>query len=161
MCILGEPHSHWNHYSHSHDPRDLYPLIHPRGWTWHIYRQESKNQRSIFWGFEFRASVFFGYWLQLLYFLGLLNKRCILKCFICSTVFFWFQFYSPGASIIMGLHYCHIMLDFCEVNSVLRVFLGLCFRKVFFLGGGREGFLLVAKHFWGHSEMPNSADPCL
>ena len=59
MCILGEPHSHWNHYSHSHDPRDLDTLIHPRGWTWHIYKQESKNQRSIFWGFEFRESVFF------------------------------------------------------------------------------------------------------
>ena len=124
-----------------------------------------KNQRisGVYFGvLNFENLYFFGYWSQLLCFLGLLNKRCILKCFICSTVFFWFQFYSPDASIIMGLHYCHIMLDFCEVNRVLRVFLGLCFRKVFFFGGGwREGFLLVAKHFWGHSEMPNSADPCL
>ena len=65
---------------------------------------------------------------------------------------FWFQFYSPGASIIMGLHYCHIMLDFCEVNSVLRVFLGLCFRKVcccFFLGGGEGGFSVSGKAFLG------------
>ena len=52
---------------------------------------------------------------------------------------FWFQFYSPGASIIMGLHYCHIMLDFCEVNSVLRVFFRtLLSESIFcFLGGGR------------------------
>ena len=83
------------------------------------------------------------------------NKRCILKCFICSTVLFWFQFYSPGASIIMGLHYCHIMLDFCEVNSVLRVFLGFYFLKSIFL----FGFLLVV--FFGRSEITNSADPCL
>ena len=72
MCILGESHSYSNHYSHSrrkiaiHDPRDLYPLIHPRGWTWHIYGQESAEY---FWGFEFRESVFFfGYWSQFLYF---------------------------------------------------------------------------------------------
>ena len=61
---------------------------------------------------------FFGYWSQLLYFFGLLNKSCILKCFIFSTVFIWVQFYSPGASVVMGLHYYHIMLDFCEMNSV-------------------------------------------
>ena len=46
---------------------------------------------------------------------------------------FWFQYYSPGASIIMGLHYCHIMLDFCKVNSVLRIFSRvLLFEKFFF-----------------------------
>ena len=62
MCILGESHSYSNQYSHSrrkfaiHDSSDLYPLIHPRGWTWHIYRQESAEY---FWGFEFRESVFF------------------------------------------------------------------------------------------------------
>ena len=67
-------------------------------------------QRSIFLGFEFRESVFF----------GLLNKSCILKCFIFSTVFFWVQFYSPGASIIMGLYYYHIMLGFCEMNNVFE-----------------------------------------
>ena len=100
---------------------------------------------------------FFGHWSQLLYFLGLLNKRCILKCFICSTVFFWFQFYSPCASTIMGLHYCHITLDFCEVNSVLRIFFRILLSESIFLGG----FLLVAKHFLGRSEMPNSADLCL
>ena len=34
----------------------------------------------------------------------------------------------------MGLHYCNIMLDFCEVNSVLRVFFKvLLFEKYFFL----------------------------
>ena len=38
-------------------------------------------------GFEFQESVFFGYCSQLLYFFEL-NKSCILKCFIFSTVFF-------------------------------------------------------------------------
>ena len=100
---------------------------------------------------NFENLYFFGYWSQLLYFLGLLNKRCILKCFICSTVFFWFQFYSPGASIIMGLHYCHIMLDFCEVNSVLRVFFRtLLSESIFFFGGGGEGgFSVSGKTFLG------------
>ena len=87
--------------------------------------------------------------------MGLLNKRCILKCFICSTVLFWFQFYSPGASIIMGLHYCHIMLDFCEVNSVLRVFFRTLLSEslllfFFFWGGGGEGgFSVSGKAFLG------------
>ena len=72
-------------------------------------------------GFEFRESVFFGYWSQLLYFFfwggGVLNKSCIS---IFLTAFFWVQFYSPGASVIMGLHYYHIMLDFYEMNSVFE-----------------------------------------
>ena len=57
----------------------------------------------------------------------------------------------------MGLHYCHIMFDFREVNSVLRIFFGILLSESIFW----EGFLLVAKHFLGRSEMPNSADPCL
>ena len=60
-------------------------------------------------------------------FFGFLNKSCILKCFMFSTV--GSSFYSPSASIIMGLHYYHIMLDFCEMNSVLRVF----FRVLLFI----------------------------
>ena len=72
---------------------------------------------------------------------------------------FLVQFYSPGASIIMGLHYYHIMLDFCEMNSVLEgIFRVLLSESTFFLGGG--GFLLVAKYFLGRSEI-NSTDPCL
>ena len=57
-----------------------------------------RDQRSIFLGFEFRKSVFFlvliigtvffRYWSLMLYFFEWLNKRCILKCFIFSTVFF-------------------------------------------------------------------------
>ena len=93
---------------------------------------------------NFDNLYFFGYWPQLLYFLELLNKSCILKCFIFSTVFFGVEFYSPIASIIMGLHYYHIMLYFCEMNGVLRLFFRvLLFRKYFF------GFLLVAKYFFG------------
>ena len=65
---------------------------------------------------------------------------------------FWVQFYSPGASIIMGLHYYHIMLDFCKMNSAFEVF----FQKVFFL------FSVSGKVFFlGRLEIPNSADPCL
>ena len=52
-----------------------------------------RDQRSIFLGFEFRESVFFGYWSQILYFLGLLNKSCILNYFIFSKEFF-------GSSVI-------------------------------------------------------------
>ena len=139
MCILGEPHSYWNHYSHSHDPRDLYPLIHPGGGL-DIFTDKNQRISGVYFGvLNFENLYFLGYWSQLLYFLGLLNKRCILKCFICSTVFFWFQFYSPGASIIMGLHYCHFMLDFCEVNSVLRVFFRTLLSESIFLGGGGGG----------------------
>ena len=43
-------------------------------------------------GFEFRESVYFWYWSQLVYFFGLLNESCILKCFIFSTVFFGSSF---------------------------------------------------------------------
>ena len=55
-----------------------------------------------------------------------------------SGVYFWvlnFEnlYYSPGASIIMGLHYCHITLDFCEMNSVFKdIFRVLLFVKYFF-----------------------------
>ena len=67
------------------------------------------------------------------------------------------QFYSPGASIIMGLHYCHIMLDFCEMNSVFEgIFRVLLFGK-YFWGFSVGGKVLVL----GRSEIPNSADPCL
>ena len=68
------------------------------------------------------------------------------------------QFYSPGASIIMGLHYCHIMLDFCEMSSVFEgIFRVLFFRKFFFFWFSVSGRVLVL----GRLEIPNSADPCL
>ena len=72
-----------------------------------------RDHQSNFLGFEFRKFVFFGYWSQLLYFFGLLNKCCILKYFIFLTVFFWVQFYVPGTSVIMVLHYYHIVLNVC------------------------------------------------
>ena len=51
------------------------------------------------------------------------------------NIIFWTKFYSPGTSIIMGLHYYHIMLDFCKMNSVFEgIFKGFALRKVF-LGG--------------------------
>ena len=105
-------------------------------------------------GFEFQGSVFFGYWSQLLYFFGSLNKSCIR---IFKSIF-WAQFYSPGASIIMGLHYYHIMLEFCEINSVFEsIFSDFAFLEsnLFF------GFSVSGKVFLGRSEIPNSNDPCL
>ena len=97
-----------------------------------------------FWVLNFENLYFFGYWSQLLYFFGLLNKSCILKCFIFSTVFFCVQFYSPGVSMIMGLHYYRIMLDFCEMNSVLRVFFRVLLFGKYFLG-----FSVSGKVFFG------------
>ena len=50
----------------------------------------------------------------------------------------------------MGLHYCHIMLDFCEVNSVLRVFFRILLSEsIFFGGGGEGGFSVSGKAFLG------------
>ena len=109
------------------------------------YQTNPGISRVLFWVLNFENLYFFGYWSQLLYFFGLSDKSCILKYFIFSTVFFGFQFYSPSASIIMGLHYYHIMLDFCEMNSVFEgIFWVLLFGKYFL-----RGFLLVAKYFLG------------
>ena len=53
-----------------------------------FYDFRDKYQRSIFGGFEFQGSVFLGVLVTAAVFFGLLNKSCILKCFIFSTVFF-------------------------------------------------------------------------
>ena len=55
------------------------------------------------------------------------------------------QFYAPGTSVIMVLHYYHIVLNFCQMNSVLEGnFLEVCFSESIFLG-----VLSVAKYlFW-------------
>ena len=61
-----------------------------------------------------------------------------------SIIFLGVQFYSPNASIIMGLQYCHIMLDFCEMNSVFEgIFWVLFFGKFFFGGFSVGGKVLV------------------
>ena len=100
--------------------------------------------RVFCWVLNFENLYFFGYWSQLLYFFGLLNKSCILKCFIFSTEFFWVQCYSPSASIIMDLHYYHIVLDFCEMNNVLEGIFGFCFSESSFWG-----FSVSGKAFFG------------
>ena len=107
-------------------------------------------------GFEFQESVFFLGAGHSCCVFGLLNKSCILKCFIFSTVFFWVRFYSPGASIIMGLHYYHV-LDFCEMNSVFEcIFRVLLFGKYFF------GFSVSGKvFFWVVQKYPTPLIPCL
>ena len=50
------------------------------------------------------------------------------KVFHTFNSTFLVQFYS----VIMGLHYCHIMLDFCKVNSDLRVFFRVLLLEKFF-----------------------------
>ena len=92
----------------------------PRVWTWHIYTQGSAEY---FFGLNFENLYIFRYWSQLLYFLGLLSKSCILKCFIFSTVFFGVQSYSPSASIIMGLLFGKwFFWVFCQWQSISWVF---------------------------------------
>ena len=52
----------------------------------------------------------------------------------------------------MGLHYCHIMLDFCEMNSVFEgIFRVLFFGKYYFFGFSVGGKVLVLP---GRSEIP-------
>ena len=53
---------------------------------------DDSDQRSNFLGFEFRESVFLGGIDHSCCIFGLLNKICILKCFIFSTVFFGSSF---------------------------------------------------------------------
>ena len=114
-----------------------------------------RDQRSIFLGSEFQEFVFFWVLVTATVFFRLLNKSCILKCFIFSTVFLWVQFYSPGGSIIMGLHYYHIMLDFCKMNSVFkRIFRVLLFGKYIF------GFSVSGKvFFWVVQKYPTPLIP--
>ena len=57
----------------------------------------------------------------------------------------------------MGLHYYHIMLDFCEMNSVLRVFSGFCFSESFFgFSVGGKVFIWVVQKYGnlGKNEKP-------
>ena len=56
----------------------------------------------------------------------------------------------------MGLHYYHVMLEFCEMDNVFEgIFRVFLYGKYFF------GFFLWQSIFLGSSEIPNSADPCL
>ena len=71
--------------------------------------------------------------------------------------YFLLQFYAPGTSVIMVLHYYLIVFNFCQMNSVFGAhFLRFCFLESYFLV-----FLSVAKYFLGSSEIPNSVDLCL
>ena len=79
------------------------------------------------------------------YFLGQLNKCCIFKGFIFSTVYLLGQFYSPDTSVNTVLHHYHVMLSFCQTNRVLGgYFFGGCFSAGIFLG-----LLSVTKYFFG------------
>ena len=72
-------------------------------------------------GFEFRKYVFFlGTAQSCCIFFGLLDKCCIFKCYIFFNSIFWLKLYTPGTSVIMVLHYYQIVLNFCQMNSVLQ-----------------------------------------
>ena len=68
----------------------------------------------VFLGFEFQKMfVFFWVLVTSAVFFGLLNKCCILiKCFIFLTVFLG-PVLCPRYSVIIVLHYYHIMIHFC------------------------------------------------
>ena len=94
-------------------------------------------------GFEFQQSVFFGVLVTAVVLFGGVKKSCILMCLVFSTVFLGLVF-SPGASITMGLHYYHMMLGFCKMNSVFEgIFRVLLFGKYF------VGFSVSSKVFFG------------
>ena len=73
-----------------------------------------RDQLSIFLSFEFRKSVFF--WVLLT--AAVFFWAFIFKCSIFLTVFFGVQFYAPGTSVIMVLHYYCVVLNFCQMSSV-------------------------------------------
>ena len=52
----------------------------------------NRDQRVSLGVLNFENLYFVEYWSPLLYFFGFLNKSCILKCFIFSTVFFGSSF---------------------------------------------------------------------
>ena len=100
-----------------------------QGWTWHIYRQGSAEY---FGGFEFRESVFFWVLITAAVFLGLLNKSCILKCFISSTVLFRSTFIHEVLQSWVSIIIISC-LTFEKWIVFLRVFLRvLLFGKYFF-----------------------------
>ena len=46
---------------------------------------------------------------------------------------FLVQFYAPSTSVITVLHYYNIVVNFCQMNSILEDILGgFAFQKVFF-----------------------------
>ena len=62
-----------------------------------------RDQRSTFWALNFE-NLYLGVLATAAVFFGLLDKCCIFKCFIFSTVFVWVQFYSPGTSLCFIKH---------------------------------------------------------
>ena len=60
---------------------------------------------------------------------------------------FWIQFYVPGTSVITVINYYHIVLSFCQMNSVF--FLGGYFFRVLLFGKFFLGVVSVAKYFFG------------
>ena len=92
-----------------------------------------RDQRSIFFGFEFRESVRF----------GLLNKICILKCFILSKVFlgpvlFTRCFNNHGSPLLS-----HDAWVSRNEKCIWGHFLGFCFSESLF------GFSVSGKVFFG------------
>ena len=92
-----------------------------------------RDQRSIFWVLNFENLYFFGYWSQLLHCFGLLNKCCILKCFLFLTVFFGYSFMYQ----VLQLSLFFIIIISCLTFAIRCVVISggifsvLLFRKYF------------------------------
>ena len=103
------------------------------------------------------SGAFFRFWIsRISTFLGLLNKSCILKCFILSKVFlgpvlFTRCFNNHGSPLLS--HDAGVSRN---EQCFWGYFLGFCFSESIFLG-----FLLVVKYFLGPSEIPSSTYSCL
>ena len=69
---------------------------------------------------------------------------------------FWLKFYAPGTLVITALHYYHIVLNFCQLNSVLEGFFRVLLFGKYFLG-----VMSVAKYFLAGTKISNSANPYL
>ena len=94
-------------------------------------------------GFEFGESVFCRVLVTDAVFFGLLNKSSILKCFICSTVFFVSSFIHQVLQE-SWVSVNHTMLDFCKMNTVFEgIFRVLLCGKYCF------GFSVSGKIFFG------------
>ena len=90
----------------------------------------NRDRWSIFLGFQIRESIFLWVLITAVVFFGLLNKSCILKCFIFSTVFlgpvlFTRCFSNRGSPLLS-----YIMLYFCKMNCVFECI--FAFWKLFF-----------------------------
>ena len=92
-------------WSHSNGSYFLSSWFFPQGVDL-VYLQTGIS--GVFLGFEFRKSVFFWYWSDLLYFLGCQTNAVVFKCFTFSTVFLgpvlFTRYFSKHSSSLLSSH---------------------------------------------------------